>query len=673
MTIFTQVDHDPFAAPSASAGVRGRRVDHDPFKDAQTVNDSGKGDRQEVYKPKWADLPGNIVPSAVNAAKGVYDAVTHPVQTYNTLNDAATGAVLKIYEDTGLADLDKSLSPSWLPKSPNDLTGDRATMDRQKQTAEAVGTAFKDRYWGLENAKRTMITDPAGAALDIGTVMSGGATALGTVPLKATRAASSALHAASEAINPVSLAAKVAGKGVRAIKNNPYTSSPESYAARKIAQSAEREGLTVPDVQQNLRNLQQDAPDALVVDALGENGGRLARTVSNRGGKGAQELSQKVHARQASQNDRVNAQIGKSLGDPDSYHDTLDSAIQQLRTNAAPAYSKAYGVNIDYAKHGPSFTSVWNRVPPRLQKKVLDSANDILISEGKQPKQIGSVIGRNPNGTVTPLPDVEQWDYIKRGLDAVIEAENVQGAAGGMSAIGRSINGVKKDLVSLLDKAVPEYAQARKIYSDDLSVKNALELGRKSLNTDAELIRKTMTGLDVASKETFRIGYARAMADVINRMGLGGDAISRLWAAPARQARLKEVFGSKAEFDKFTRFAQGEEQMRRSYTALTGNSTTARQLSDMVDGGNDAVVDIVGKAASGNFVGATVSALTKSLKTIGGLTEAKADAIARILASPDLPPDIARRAVGYQAKPSNPVTAGRVNALYALGQTAQDQ
>jgi hypothetical protein len=429
----------------------------------------------------------------------------------------------------------------------------------------------------------------------------------------------------------------------------PGRSSRESFVARKIADKARQEGKDIQTISNELALLQKTNPDAVLIDALGPSGVRLGRAVVNKGGAGARELSETVYARQAGQNDRINSALSKGLGDPASYQKTLDESIDKLRSNAKPLYENAFAKSINYAEYGPQLTSVWKRVPPRLRVASVQAANDILIAEGKKAKRIGSVIGRGKDGKITPLPTIEQWDYIKRGLDAAIEAENTRGAAGGMSAIGRAVSNVKNDLVSVLDDAVPEYGIARKTFSDDLSVKKSLELGRESLNVDPELIEKQLKSLDNASRETFRVGYARSLADQINRMGAGQDAIARLWASPSSRKRLEVVFGNEKEFSKFAQFAVGEEKTRRTYKSLTGNSTTAQQLSDLNDAGNiEGALSFGEKIVNGNWVGATVGAISKSIRTLGGLTEARADEIARALASPSIPQGVVTRAGNYE-------------------------
>ena len=119
----------------------------------------------ELSQPRhsWSEMPENIVPSAVNTATGLWDMVTHPQRTAETLVDAAQGGVDRIMPELFTGFMDTYVSP----RSPE-------TKERQRQVSGAVGQSLKDRYWGLENIKNTMITDPVGIALDIGGIAAGG-------------------------------------------------------------------------------------------------------------------------------------------------------------------------------------------------------------------------------------------------------------------------------------------------------------------------------------------------------------------------------------------------------------------------------------------------------------------------------------------------------------------
>jgi hypothetical protein len=401
------------------------------------------------------------------------------------------------------------------------------------------------------------------------------------------------------------------------------------FAGRKVAQAAERAGTTIPKAMQEVARLQKTNPDTRLVDVLGNPGMRLARAVHTKGGEGAEKITKALGERQAEQGPRVTRALTKSLGNPNTFYQVLDDSLDALKTNAKPFYEKAYASKINYQQHGPAITAAWIRVPGRLRKKVVDAANDLLEAEGQKGKAIGDVLGRGKDGRMTPQPSVEQWDYIKRGIDAVIESTEGQAASGGMSSLGRSLSMVKNDLLKAIDNAVPDFKIARKIYSDDLTVKKALEEGRKAINIDPEMISRKLKSLDGAAADMFRIGYARAINDAANRVGGGGDVIGRLWGNPARKARLKAVFGDEAKFRQFSKFAEAEAASTNLNRAVTGGSQTANKLADLDDAGTEILVDSV----TDGFRPALIRATKKWLQTVTGFTEKRANEVAALLLS----------------------------------------
>lgn len=104
----------------------------------------------------WSELPGNIAPSAVNAATGLWDMVTHPQRTAETLVDAAQGGVDRIMPEEFTRLMDSYVSP----RTPE-------TRERQRRVSGAMAQALYDRYGTWRNIKNTMITDPVGSALDV--------------------------------------------------------------------------------------------------------------------------------------------------------------------------------------------------------------------------------------------------------------------------------------------------------------------------------------------------------------------------------------------------------------------------------------------------------------------------------------------------------------------------
>jgi len=139
----------------------------------------------------------NIIPSATNMATGLYQAVTNPVQTVSGLLDVGAGALQKA-----------------LPKSVvdfvNQFESNPEAAQRAMDAATAVGGAMKERYGSVEGIKNTIATDPVGAMGDLSTLLGGGASLAGRIPM-ASKVAST-LSTASDITNPITLATKGVSK-----------------------------------------------------------------------------------------------------------------------------------------------------------------------------------------------------------------------------------------------------------------------------------------------------------------------------------------------------------------------------------------------------------------------------------------------------------------------------
>jgi hypothetical protein len=120
----------------------------------------------------WLDVPveaiANVVPSAINMASGVYEAVTSPVQTIKSLGDVAAGAVYNVLPKEVVSFIDK-------------FDSNPANKQRAIEMANAVGGVYKDRYGSEEAIKKTIATDPVGFAGDLSTLLTGGAMVAGRV------------------------------------------------------------------------------------------------------------------------------------------------------------------------------------------------------------------------------------------------------------------------------------------------------------------------------------------------------------------------------------------------------------------------------------------------------------------------------------------------------------
>jgi hypothetical protein len=196
----------------------------------------------KTAKPlEWSDVPGqaltNLPKSASQFVGGIYDAVTSPIETAKTIGMAAAGGIKNI-----------------LPKSVTDfitlISSEPGKIDQAVAIADAVGGVYKDRYGSVEGLKKTLATDPVGAAADLATILSGGAGAAGMTGLTGT---AKALSSASNIVNPLTpmvaaaaLPVRAASRGASGVYN--YLADPKGAAALRAAEGS------APEIINALRN-----------------------------------------------------------------------------------------------------------------------------------------------------------------------------------------------------------------------------------------------------------------------------------------------------------------------------------------------------------------------------------------------------------------------------------
>ena len=130
-----------------------------------------------------ADLPGNILPSLFKNTADIANVFLHPIDTAKGITGLGAGIVQKF------------------------IPGEQD----QEVFVDGLINFYKDRYGSLENAKSTIINDPVGVLLDVGTVLEGGGLALRGVGVvsKGTKVAK-----VGRALDPVGVIARGTNAGI---------------------------------------------------------------------------------------------------------------------------------------------------------------------------------------------------------------------------------------------------------------------------------------------------------------------------------------------------------------------------------------------------------------------------------------------------------------------------
>lgn len=163
-------------APLLTKTIAPENINNPTFE--YTANDSTLGN--------VAKAVGNVPKSVWNIGKGLFTAVRHPVETVKNVGNlikGAGGAVgEKLLENTKvgqrvLSEANKSRIARGLAPLNTDEKGRLQAEDTQELSqAKVVGGYLKDRYGSVEGLKRTAVEDPAGIALDVSALFTGGST-----------------------------------------------------------------------------------------------------------------------------------------------------------------------------------------------------------------------------------------------------------------------------------------------------------------------------------------------------------------------------------------------------------------------------------------------------------------------------------------------------------------
>jgi hypothetical protein len=140
----------------------------------------------------------SFVPSGIEAAQAIGEAVLHPVETVKGITQVIRGAGGKASEAfLGALGVQAPDIESATPEVRQALE----QSEEEKASFSAVADFFKQRYGGIEEAKRTIATDPVGFMADLSLLLRGGGGIAGKIP-KAGKVAET-LRQVGRAVEPV--------------------------------------------------------------------------------------------------------------------------------------------------------------------------------------------------------------------------------------------------------------------------------------------------------------------------------------------------------------------------------------------------------------------------------------------------------------------------------------
>jgi hypothetical protein len=316
------------------------------------------------------------------------------------------------------------------------------------------------------------------------------------------------------------------------------------------------------------------------VDVAGVPGQKVARAARTAGGKTAEALPEALERRTTAQATRITDDLthGTGLTRPD-VESTMEELIETRRQNAKPLYEKAYAAG-EIAD--PDVAALFDL--PQFQKAFL-RAQRIARTEGVT---LPAVVKMEKHGMhASPVrdaavrPDVRTFDYVKRGLDDVIESGMRGGKMGRSEA--RALRQRMQEALAKVDEANPDYKAARAQFRGDTELKEAFEAAEKFLTMRPEQVQHAMAKMSQGEKELFRRRALDAILGRVDDLDDHLDASKRLGASPSKRERLRALFDSDASWEEFQRQLKDEADMFKSQHFITGGSNTTDKLTELMD------------------------------------------------------------------------------------------
>ena len=437
---------------------------------------------------------------------------------------------------------------------------------------------------------------------------------------------------------------QLGGQGIKAVKNaiRPSPNAVEQRATNKVLEAMGRDEMDPTALRDKMLADKKLGVNSTIMDAT-PSLSTLGEAVVTRPGPGRKILGTGLNERLEGGREAAGARALKDIGKGVDYTAQEDKLMGTLRSNANNLYDTAYA-------HGSvDDTRILKVLEDDTFKKAFKEAQAISSKEARAAElrgedasrfKLNDIYDQDKDGnliSVGKIPDVRTLDYIKRGIDALID-KGYKGEGMG-KAEANALKDLRKAYIGVIDENVPEYAVARAKYAGDMEVLDALRLGRtdylspKMLPAEA---KKLVDGMSEAERDALRAGVAQSLMTKVMDAPQQVNAAQRIIGAPATRKRLEALFQDPNEYKVFEAALQRESELFRNAQDIVRGSRTANKTEALKDlkAGNG-IFDIAGEAVdiAAGSPGSVVGRVLKYLQARTSLDEKTAGEVATMLKS----------------------------------------
>lgn len=376
-------------------------------------------------------------------------------------------------------------------------------------------------------------------------------------------------------------------------------------------------------------------------EALGRRGQTQLAVMARRSGDAGDVVESFMRQRQQAMPQRVLSDMASATGlDPAAISGDFAAHASDLRTAASPLYDKAYAAGGVGSQTLDALTS-----RPAMQA-AMQRAMSIAAEEGRSPSELGFVVQNTPNAPTTEMrtvtqavpgggtrdvqvkvpvtggstpemvqvqnPTAQTWDYVKRGLDDVINA-NRNPVTGKLilDEKGRAQLGTLNALRSELVKLNPAYGDALAAGGEPLRLEDAYRNAPKLMadNVPLNTFSAKFSALSPSEQQAHVGGFVNNLYERIE----AGKLRLKDMQSPLFQKKMTIMLGPE-KASAVTESLGHEAALMRTGSKINPNGGSPTAELTAADKDQEATMRTVagaaGKVAKGDFLGAAAHALT---------------------------------------------------------------
>jgi len=368
------------------------------------------------------------------------------------------------------------------------------------------------------------------------------------------------------------LAAGVAQRGQSGpIRRVIQAESPEMGGARRVLSSLGRGNATVDDLAASSLTAPQDAALAeLVPDNQGVRSLRIARNV----GRERDAIDKSLGERAAEAPSRYAQTIANESGVPDGMDakSVAQKAKDAVSTRVEELFGKAYAQPDVSAK--PILKTVEKLNSLKLGREALSRAGELSNASDA----LQNIDPQNPTISVANL------HYLRQGLDYALDIAEHDGDAQMVRILSEQRNTVDRAFKSAGGKLA---RRADRLWEQANATGESFALGEQSqaAKTKQGMVRLKM---DARDPQAFQQGAASKQLQGVDLTPDGGGGQTRnpvmsTVGSKTVRARSSLGYGNAEKFGNVRKEAENIVSQNRTRNAVSGNSTTAANFSEMAD------------------------------------------------------------------------------------------